>query len=152
MTKRQKDRQHNVCHKHQKDTCYFELSFNVAISGAGTVIWVHPRFFVGFCLLFCRSLLVLLFFFRLIIGLSVLWFTVSDYPFDVFKLLLIWYLNTILIITLTPYWKSWNPFMKNGSHLMAHLCCFNNINSRTLENNIFLFLFFSTDKQIHFAV
>ena len=57
--------------------------------------WVHPRFLVGFVLLFsfmcmfCRSLFVLLYFFLLAIVLSVLLrYTDSDCHFGIFKLFL----------------------------------------------------------------
>ena len=67
-----------------------------------------------FCVVFCRSLLVLLSFFHLSIVLSVLfWFTNSDYAFAIFKL----FLHVISFIKLlwlvcklpklfTPWWKS----------------------------------------------
>ena len=43
---------------------------------------VHVAQIIAFCVVFCRSLFVL---FLLSIVLSVLRFTVSDYPFDIFK-------------------------------------------------------------------
>ena len=41
-----------------------------------------------FCVMFCRSSFVLLYFFLLVIVLSVLRFTDFDYPFGIFKLFL----------------------------------------------------------------
>jgi len=55
--------------------------------------WVNPRLIVGFvfidslvfCVMFCRSLFVLLSFFFVIVLSVLLWYTASDYPFCIFK-------------------------------------------------------------------
>ena len=53
----------------------------------------------GFLVVFCRSLIVLLFFLRLVIVLSVLFrFTTSDYPFCIFKLLFCFPLAIVLSV------------------------------------------------------
>ena len=61
-------------------------------SGAHEFTTVFSGFCVSrplvFCVVFCLSLFVLLSFFLLVIVLSVLWFTSSDYLFGIFKLFL----------------------------------------------------------------
>ena len=53
----------------------------------------------GFLVVFCRSLIVLLFFLRLVIVLSVLFrFTTSGYPFCIFKLLFCFPLAIVLSV------------------------------------------------------
>jgi hypothetical protein len=89
---------------------------------------VHPHFVrvarsLVFCAMFCRSLFVII---LLVILLSVLWFTVSDYPFCIIKLFF------MIVGTL----KSWfqipfiallcHNFVKTASNIcvvMAFSCC-----------------------------
>ena len=55
--------------------------------------WVRVVQSLDFCVVFCRSLFVLLYFFLFAIVLSVLLrYTNSDYPFGIFKLFFLWWL------------------------------------------------------------
>ena len=61
---------------------YYFCSFNTIMHSTWVFAWS-----LGFCVVFCRSLLALLSFFFWLIVLSVLLrFTTSNYPFDIFRL------------------------------------------------------------------
>ena len=67
--------------------------------------WVRVARSLVFCVVFCRSLLVL---FLLAIVLSVRRFTDSDYPFGIFKLLIVKYKGDLSMATAEPNFMKCN--------------------------------------------